>query len=133
MTVTERQIRASYEQYINACNRRDFDKLHEFVADDVVGVRTGLAGYTSALRELTVAFPDLTWSIDDLVVSQQSLAARLTTSGTHLAQFEQYAGTGRHFIVQELAIYRFHDSKIVRCWGDLEAILRDALTLRPTD
>lgn len=131
MGAVERDIEAAYRHYIDACNQRDFHRLEEFVAEDVMGVRAGLTGYTAALQELTAAFPDLTWSIEDLVISQQSLAARLTTSGTHVAHFEQYAGTGRHLTVQELAIYRFRGTKIVRCWGDLEAMLRDALTLQP--
>lgn len=77
-----------------------------------------------------MAFPDIHWSIEDLVIGHSSPAARLRVAGTHMGQFEQLAPTGQRVDIQDLAIYRYEDVKITRCWGDLEAVLRDTLLTR---
>jgi predicted ester cyclase len=118
----------TYARYIAACNERRFGDLDEFIATDVEGVRSGVDGYRDGLRDITVAFPDFTWRIEDLIVNGRSMAARLTDTGTHHGEFGGIAPTGLHVQIQELAVYRIDNAgKIVRCWGDLEAALRSEL------
>ncbi|MGE2767115.1 ester cyclase [Rhodococcus sp. 1.20] len=118
----------NYARYIAACNERRFSDLGEFIATDVEGVRSGFDGYRDGLRDITVAFPDFNWQIEELIVEGLSMAARLTDTGTHHGGFGGIAPTGRHVRIQELAVYTIdNDGKIARCWGDLEAALRSEL------
>jgi predicted ester cyclase len=118
----------TYARYITACNERRFGDLDEFIATNVEGVRSGVDGYRDGLRDITVAFPDFYWRIEDLIVNGRSMAARLTDTGTHHGEFGGIAPTGLHVQIQELAVYRIDNAgKIVRCWGDLEAALRSEL------
>ena len=117
----------TYARYIAACNERRFNDLGEFIATDVEGIRNGFDGYRDGLRDITVAFPDFNWQVEELIVEGLSMAARLTDTGTH-RDFGEIAPTDRHVRIQELAVYRVgNDGKIVRCWGDLEAALRSEL------
>lgn len=118
----------TYARYIAACNERRFNDLGEFIATDVEGIRNGFDGYRDGLRDITVAFPDFNWQVEELIVEGLSMAARLTDTGTHRGDFGEIAPTDRHVRIQELAVYRVgNDGKIVRCWGDLEAALRSEL------
>ncbi|MDI9896488.1 ester cyclase [Rhodococcus sp. IEGM 1381] len=118
----------TYARYIAACNKRRFGDLDEFIATDVEGVRSGVEGYRDGLQDITVAFPDFNWRIEDLIVEGRSMAARLTDTGTHQGEFDGIPATGRHVQIRELAVYRIDDDgKIVRCWGDLEVALRSEL------
>jgi predicted ester cyclase len=86
-----------------------------------------LAAYIDGLKALVSAFPDFPWQLQDVVMEAGTIAARLVASGTHAGPFEGVAPTGRRISIQELVMYRVADGKITHCWGDLEAVLRDAL------
>ena len=121
---------ARYQRYLACCNDRRFDELSELVSEEVGGSGTedGLVAYVDRIRAVVVGFPDYRWELQDLVVEGDTIAARLTGRGTHTGTFVGLAPTGRSITIQELVVYRFADGKIVRCWGDLFPVVRDALT-----
>ncbi len=116
-----------YRRYIDACNVRAFDALAEFIADDVRGEREGLDGWVRGLREVIDAFPDFHGEVQDVIVGDGTLVARLTDSGTHRRPIMGVPATGRHVEIQELAVYRIDGGKVTQCWGDLDSSLRSAL------
>jgi predicted ester cyclase len=121
---------ALYERYLNRCNEHRFDELGEFVSEHAggSGETDGLAGYIDRLKDVTAAFPDYHWELQDLIVEGDTIAARLIGQGTHTGPFGGVAATGRQISTQELVIYRFADAKIVQCWGDLFPVVRDEIT-----
>jgi len=123
-------LAALYESYLACCNEHRFDQLGEFVDERVRGSRSvdGLTAYVDGLKDLCSAFPDYHWELQDLVIEEGSIAARLIGQGTHSGPFEGIAPTGRSISTQELVIYRVADGKITHCWGDLDGVVRDALT-----
>ena len=70
--------------------------------------------------------------LQELVIEDDMLAARLIGQGTHSGTFGGIAPTGRRISTQELVIYRLADGKIAQVWGDLFPVVRDALTAPPT-
>ena len=72
--------------------------------------RTGVVLVVQALR---AAFPDLHYTIDDLVVGEDAVAARTTLRGTHRGDFFGLAATGRSVTVTQMTIERFRDGQIV--------------------
>jgi predicted ester cyclase len=121
---------ARYKQYLTLCNEHRFDELGEFVDEQVSGsgAEDGRAAYIERVKAVGTGFPDYRWELQELVVEQNTIAARLIGRGTHTGSFDGIAPTGRQIATQELVIYRFADGKIVRCWGDLNPVVRDALT-----
>jgi predicted ester cyclase len=120
---------ALYERYLARCNERRFDELAEFVSDEVSGSGPidGLADYIEGVKAVCTAFPDYHWELQELVVEDDTIAARLIGQGTHEGTFGGIAPTGQRVRTQELVIYRIADGKIVRCWGDLYPVVREAL------
>lgn len=121
---------AVYRRYLARCNEHRVEELGEFVAEEVSGSGPvdGLAAYVEGVAAVCTAFPDYRWELQQLVVDGDTIAARLTGSGTHTGPFSGIAPTGRRISTQELVLYRFADGKIVECWGDLFPVVRDALT-----
>ncbi|WP_432510023.1 ester cyclase [Kineococcus sp. SYSU DK001] len=122
-------VTAVYERYLACCNDHRVEDLGEFVADDVSGSGPvdGLAAYVEGVAAVIRGFPDYRWELQEKVVQGDTLCARLVGRGTHTGTFSGIAPTGRTISVQELVVYRFAGGRIVRCWGDLYPVVRDAL------
>ena len=62
----------------------------------------------AALRSMWAAFPDLTFSIDDLLAEGDRVVVKVTCAGTHRGPFLGVAPTGRpvRFAGVELAVVR---------------------------
>ena len=77
------------------------------------GLPTGRVGLRIVVPALRAAFPDLTYTIEELVVGADSVATRTTMRGTHRGDFFGLAPTGRAFSVQQITIEHFEDERIV--------------------
>lgn len=90
--------------------------------------RDGVAGVVVALR---VAFPDLHYSIEDLVVGNNAVAARTIMTGTHEGDLFGVAPTGRSVQVNQLTVEHFRGGQIVAHWRltDDLAMMRQLGTL----
>jgi predicted ester cyclase len=124
------ELVARYGRYLACCNERRFEDLAEFVAEQVSGSgpEDGLVAYIERVKAVVTGFPDYRWELQDLIVEDTTIAARLTGRGTHTGVFDGVAPTGRQITIQELVIYRFANGKIIQCWGDLNPVVRDAVT-----
>ena len=129
MGVERADVVALYERYLARCNEHRFEQLGEFVSEQVSGSGPvdGLAAYIDGVKAVCTAFPDYHWELQELVVEEDMIAARLIGQGTHTGSFSGIAPTGRKVSTQELVMYRIADGKIVQCWGDLFPVVRDAL------
>lgn len=107
-------LRAFYRRYLARCNEHRFDELGEFVDENVVVNDTdhGLRKYADGLVSVVEAFPDFHWDLRHLLVDGDWLTAHLIDTGT--------TTTGRCLTLQEFALYRVADGRIVQSWGDLE-------------
>jgi steroid delta-isomerase-like uncharacterized protein len=73
--------------------------------------REGLATVVQALRS---AFPDLDYTIEDMVVGVDAVAVRTTLRGTHRGDFFGLPATGKSIEVSQITIEHFRDGKIVQ-------------------
>jgi predicted ester cyclase len=132
MGLERADVVALYERYLACCNEHRFAELGEFVSEQVAGSAPvdGLAGYIDGLNAVHTAFPDYHWDVQQVVVEEDTIAARLIGQGTHTGPFGGLAPTGRRISTQELVIYRIADGKIAQVWGDFFPVVRDAITPR---
>ena len=102
-------------------NRGDFTVVDDLVAADFHNHEApdspGPAGFTATATWLRSAFPDYHADLEELVVEDDLLVARLVVSGTHLGDFMGFAPTGRRFQVQHMHMYRVRDGKLVEHWA----------------
>jgi len=74
----------------------DLGLLGELVSPDYVGPQgsRGPAGFTEIVG-LRIAFPDIHYTIEDIVAEDDKVAVRWTWSGTHQAGFRSFGPTGK--------------------------------------
>ncbi|HYQ17385.1 MAG TPA: ester cyclase [Polyangiaceae bacterium] len=72
--------------------------------------RDGVGIVVQALRR---GLPDLRYQIDELVVGEESVAARTTMTGTHLGDLFGMAPTGRALCVSQMTFERFREGRII--------------------
>ena len=115
----DHELADRYRRYNALCNGHDFDRLDEFVAEDIRAndEPTGLTAYAAGLSEVVAAFPDYHWRIRHLVVNAPLVAAHFTDTGTHTgALFLGVAASGRTVQVDEFSVYAWRDGLIAEVW-----------------
>src|ERR1041384_7262448 len=92
--------------YSDVLSAHRLDRLPELATPEVVAQ---LSGPVSALL---AAFPDILYTITDLVASADRVAVRWTWAGTHRAAFRTHAPTNQQVTNPGMAIYTVRDGKI---------------------
>jgi steroid delta-isomerase-like uncharacterized protein len=62
------------------------------------------------------AFPDLRFTIEDLIADGDLVAVRWSSRGTHDGQLDQIPPTGKPVSITGVSVVRFADGKIVEGW-----------------
>ena len=93
----------------------DLSVVDELVGPEYVGAQgdKGPAGFKSVIIGLRTAFPDLHYTIDDVVAEGDQVAVRWHWTGTHKAPFRAFPATGKAVSNTGAGIFRFKDRKIV--------------------
>ena len=68
------------------------------------------------------AFPDLHFTIEDLVTEDDKVAARLTACGTHQGELLGIPATQRQITVPMIETYRLADGKIAEQWVVMDVL-----------
>ena len=113
---TRDENKRSVEKLFDDCfNRGNVGLLDQMVAPEYVGPQgaTGPAGFRGVVLGLRTAFPDIHYTIDDLVGEGDRVAVRWHWTGTHKGPFRTFPPSGKSFTNPGLAIFKFKDGKIV--------------------
>jgi steroid delta-isomerase-like uncharacterized protein len=109
------QFRRTYEEMFNQGN---LAKVDELIAPDCLNheVPPGMnnRGPESARQVVTMlrtAFPDLHFTIEELVAEGDTVVGRVTMRGTHQGPFQGMPPTGRSFQQAQVHFVRFRDGK----------------------
>jgi predicted ester cyclase len=117
--MTREQIFALFNRREAAWRARDASALAADHAPDGVvvsptgGVLEGRAEIERIYRVWFVAFPDLTFTTEDLLVDEDRAALLCRFTGSHLGEFFGMGPTGRRIEVAGAFIYRLQNDMIV--------------------
>jgi steroid delta-isomerase-like uncharacterized protein len=81
------------------------------------GMQHGHEGHKAIVALFTGAFPDMRWTIDDLLADGDKVIAQTTMTGTHRGEFFGIPATNRQVTVNGIHILTLRDGKIVRHEG----------------
>jgi predicted ester cyclase len=76
-----------------------------------------LEGVKNAIRYLHKAFSDFSLTIEDTVVSGETVWGRMTGRGTQKGQFGPMPPTGKQIEITVIDIMRFENGKLIEHWG----------------
>ena len=135
MTTTEQAnvetVRRLYEEYLNQ-NRPEL--LDSVVSEDVVLHTTteerGIAAYAALTDRLRVAFPDMQFTLQDVIASDDRVVVRWTMDATHSGPLAGIPATGMRVQQRANVIYRLADGRIAEGWAliDQAGMLRRVKT-----
>jgi steroid delta-isomerase-like uncharacterized protein len=77
----------------------------------------GAAGYLAIIGMMRSGFPDIQWTLEDIVAEGDKVAARFIMQGTHNGIFFGVPATGKPIKVQAMNFYRFSDGQIIEEYG----------------
>ena len=109
-------------------NRKDFDVYDELNDPEFVnlsappGVPPDREGGKTFLRAFLGAFPDSSFTIDDMIAEGDRVATKKTFTGTHTADFGDIPATGRRVTLQYVDIMRVRNGRIVEHWLSMDQL-----------
>jgi steroid delta-isomerase-like uncharacterized protein len=68
------------------------------------------------------AFPDLRFTVEDVIADGDRVVARYSARGTHKGELNGIAPTGKQVNVSGVSIVRFANGKIVEGWANWDAL-----------
>ena len=118
-------MRRFYEEVFNQKNLAAID---DFVAPDFVNRSAAQLGLVSGDLEhvrqfvgvVMQAFPDLHYTVEDMVAEGDKVVTRLTLSGTQQGAFMGIPATGKHATVSDIEIFRITGGKAVETWVQVD-------------
>ncbi|WP_266078340.1 ester cyclase [Haladaptatus caseinilyticus] len=122
MTVTEHTelLRTLYEGVWNGTNPDVADTLvgSEYIIHDreIAEEMRGPKLYKTLADMTREIFPDMMFTIDDMVAEDDEVALRWTMTGTHEGSMFGIAPTGKRVTLTAIEIDRFEDGKLAETW-----------------
>ena len=128
---TEERNKAGFRRmYEEGLNRGILAVAEEVIDPDCLdheahpGGDRGPESMRTLITMLRTAFPDLHFAIEELVAEGDTVAGRLTMSGTHEGPLMDIPPTGRSVRQNHMHFVRFRDGKAIEHWG-----VRDDLSM----
>jgi steroid delta-isomerase-like uncharacterized protein len=108
-------VRKLYEDCVNTGN---LALLPTLVANDYVGPNgdKGPAGYEQIVTALRNGFPDIHFTIEELLTDGDKVVVRWSWRGTHTGSFRGFPPSKKAISTTGIVVYQLRDDKIVHSW-----------------
>lgn len=110
------------EDYVAVFNAHDMSQIGAVLADDYwtenpLGVFDGLPAMQAVMTSFIAAFPDLTYTIERVVVNGNQVVLEYSFTATHQGEIFGIPGTGRVVHGRGMEIHLVEDGKIAMTWN----------------
>jgi predicted ester cyclase len=122
--------------YEEVWNTGDVSKVSELASPDYeYGDYKGPEGWGQVITLVRSAFPDLHYTIDQVIGEGDTLAYRLTAKGTHLGKYGNFEPTGKKVTLTQWFFSNFKEGKLLNtvAIGDMLSLLQQMGYLPPTE
>ncbi|MDZ7731436.1 MAG: ester cyclase [Natrialbaceae archaeon] len=90
--------------------------------------------YTELVAQTRAIFPDMAFTIEDMIAADDRVALRWTMTGTHEGPMEGIEPTGTHVEMHGIEINRFENGQLIETWTQSDELgLLEQLGAIPTD
>lgn len=124
------QVMRRFVEFINTASEKLAAELISSDAIFYVPGRSeplrGPGGYLASIGMMRGGFPDIQWTLEEMIAEGDKIAARFTMRGTHRGAFFGVAPTGKAIEVQAMNFYRLSGGQFVEERGqpDLLGLLQ---------
>jgi steroid delta-isomerase-like uncharacterized protein len=125
MSTTEEENKKQYRRtFEEVFNQGDLSIVDDLVTPDFLNHEVppgmnnrGPESTRQVVTMLRTAFPDLHFTIEELVAEGDTVASRVTMRGMHLGPFQGIPPTGRSFQQAHMHFVRFREGKAIEHWA----------------
>ena len=114
------------ETYLAMLNTHDPDLVDRFVAEDYRNHNAFVGDGREANRQFWTAFfaalPDLSATMEDVVISGDRVVGRFIYRGTHTGEFMGIPASGNPVEMRSIDIWRVEDGMFVEHWDELNLL-----------
>ena len=126
MSVEENKasVRRVYEEVWNKGNMEVVPELvsPDYYFKNVQGEFKGHEGYMQMVKSIRDAFPDVHYTVDDVMGEGDWVTTQLTMAGTFTGKFGDIEPTGKKFSIKQIVITRYVDGKSAEARTLLDAL-----------
>lgn len=130
MTAENKVVMRRFVEFINSGSEK---LAEELISPDAVfhvpgspEPMRGPAGYLAVIGMMRSGFPDIQWTLEEMIAEDDKAAARFTMRGTHQGSFFGVPPTGKTIAVQAMNFYRLSGGQFIEERGqpDLLGLLQ---------
>jgi steroid delta-isomerase-like uncharacterized protein len=109
-------------------NRGNIGVADQLVAANIVlhdpaqTFEPGLAGFKKHVTEVRAAFPDIHFTVEDMVVEGDNVVSRWSAQGTHRGDFLGVPATGQRVTVTGIVVSHYAGGKNVETWSNWDTL-----------
>ena len=109
-------------------NKRNLDLIDDLFAptfidhDSSMPEAKGPAGVKRLAAMVHASFPDLHFTIEDMIAERDKVVYRYSVRGTHQKDFMGIAATGKEITFTGIHIYRVNDGKLQEEWENWDTL-----------
>ena len=118
-------IRRFYEEVFNQKKRAAIEEFVDSKGIDHAlppGLPAGIEGTKQFITMYLTAFPDLHFTVEDMIAEGDKVVARLTTRGTQQGAFMGIPPTGKQATITAIDINRIVGGKSVEHWLNMDTL-----------
>ena len=116
-------IRRYFEELFNQGNLSVADEIiAEGYQSTLPGVGPGPDGQKQFYQMYQAAFPNLHFTIEDMIAEGDKVVTRWTARATHQGEFQGIAPTGKQVTVSGISIDRIADGKMQETWTNYDQL-----------
>ena len=123
---THSTVSRIYEEVFNTGELDQVDTLiaAEYIDHNPIGPggESGIEGFKQTVRALRFAFPDLKFSVQQMIVNGDTVVTRTTMEGTHQNSFMGLDPTDKPVAISGFDIFRIDDGVVAERWGTLDGL-----------
>jgi len=117
MTAENKVVMHRFVEFINTGSEK---LAEELISPDAVfhvpgrpEPMRGPAGYLAIIGMMRSGFPDIQWTLEEMIAEDDKVAARFTMRGTHQGSFFGVQPTGKSIAVQAMNFYRLSGGQFI--------------------
>jgi steroid delta-isomerase-like uncharacterized protein len=95
-------------------NKGNVGALDELCGADFNGGYGGIQALKAAITSYRESFPDLHFTVEEVIAEEDKVAYRWTARGTHQGEYAGIAPTGKPITVTGITIPRIVDGKVIQ-------------------
>lgn len=122
MSAANKQVIRSFVEHV--LNRGDLERANDLVKESFIeldplpGQEQGREGLKAVVAQMRTAFPDMHWSIAEMVAEDDKVVTRFTWTGTHRDTFLGIPATGKSVevkgvVIDQLEAVKMSESRIL--------------------